>query len=125
MRFKWTSDLVMVVYGATGDRQFADTHADTAFPPVDVVVAGGHAHIYADLPGVDSDDVFIYIQYDHLVIEGVKRAKCPPSANRRFLRVERLYKPFKRTIQLHAPVNPDSIRSELTDGVLHITWKKD
>lgn len=78
-------------------------------------------HIQLDVPGVAKDDVEITFNKGQLTIT-VER-KTPEEKENRW-HEERSYGKAVREISLSAPVDPDSITAELTDGVLHVTVTK-
>lgn len=91
--------------------------ADNIFPPVDVFFREGVMRIFADLPGVNSDDISIYIYEGYIVIEGVKVPK-PAERGYSFLRLERFKSSFRRIFKL--PFTVLRYEASLSDGVLSI-----
>ncbi|MDR2869596.1 MAG: Hsp20/alpha crystallin family protein [Deferribacteraceae bacterium] len=114
----------MVICGTADEdrRLLAESAATDSFPPVDVIISGACVTILADIAGALADDICVYINYDKLVIEGVKRPYYPPCYEMKFLCAERQYRAFKREIRLKAPILKDTIETSFCDGVLKISW---
>ncbi len=123
MRLRWVSNITMYNPGSERSREY-DVEGEQPYPPIDVITTDDEIHIWADLPGVRTEDINIYIQNDLLVIEGVKQSYYPQGQRRVFHRVERQSAPFRRVLRLLSPVNENSVFSKLDNGVLHIFWKR-
>jgi HSP20 family protein len=79
--------------------------------------------VTASLPGVKSDDVDISITGDTLTIKGETKFETKAeTAN--YLRQERRYGAFSRTIALPMPVQADRAEAKFKDGVLTLSIPK-
>ena len=87
------------------------------FPQVDVLTCNGAVHIFADLPGVRPEDIYIYIYDNLLILEGSKSFNTV-SESHTFIRVERRSCPFRRIFEL--PFIAESYEAAVENGVLHI-----
>lgn len=90
---------------------------EDVFPSVDVFISGNVIRMFADLPGVASQDVSVYIYEGYIVIEGIKTIN-PPGSDYCFLRLERERTSFRRIFKL--PFQVSRFDAGLTDGVLSI-----
>ena len=96
---------------------------ETPFPPVDIVVSDDKVKIYFELPGVNIDDINLFLCGDLLIIEGVKRLeKIPYKVN--FLRMERITTSFRRIIHIPIRIREDNIEAVLKNGVLSVVFIK-
>ena len=86
-------------------------------PAVDVLETPDGYLIFAELPGVRRDDIQVQVQDRRLEISGRRQSL---GENRNFLRLERSYGPFRRTFDLGAPVDVDSISAGFEKGVLRV-----
>ncbi len=90
---------------------------DTDFPLADIYIRGSEAHIYADVPGIDAEDLSVCVYEHYVSIEGSRlHKKC---RSHKYLCIERQYTDFHRVIKI--PFTPTGYNIDLTDGVLHIT----
>jgi len=93
-------------------------------PSVDVLETEDSYLIFAELPGVQRDDIQLQVRDRRLELSG--RRQCL-GENRNFLRMERSYGPFRRTFDLGAPVDVDAITANFERGVLrvHVPKRRD
>jgi len=91
--------------------------------PLDVFETDDALHFHIELPGVEKEDIGLYLSRDLLTIEGTKKApgKCEGS---RFLNVEREFGTFKRDIGLPKPTDAREIIAKLEDGILYVRLPK-
>jgi len=79
--------------------------------------------VTAALPGVKPDDVEVTITGDALCIRGeIKSESSEENAN--WLRQERRYGAFARTVALTTPVQADKAEAKFKDGVLTLSIPK-
>jgi HSP20 family protein len=77
----------------------------------------------AVLPGVKPDDVNLQVKDDVLMISGdIKDEHEEKKGN--WLRRERSFGHFQRSITLPASIDADQVKAVFQDGVLHITLPK-
>jgi HSP20 family protein len=89
-------------------------------PLVDMFVSEHKVHLLAEVPGVDASDIRIRVGTRIVQILGTKRM---PSRVRRgvsFYESQIPYGGFEKRVNLPFPVNPDSFKVELKDGVLSL-----
>jgi len=73
--------------------------------------------------GLAAEDLLISLQPNRLEIKGRKKEPAVP-AGARYLRLEREYGPFRRTLALPRSVVPAQARATLHNGVLTIVLPK-
>ena len=98
------------------------TRGTTTFTPrVDIIETPEELLLYADMPGVKSEDVDVRFENGELIIHG----KCNPRyqpAN--FLRNEFEVGDFYRVFTLNESINAEKIAAELKQGVLTVHLPK-
>ncbi|MCB9990747.1 MAG: Hsp20/alpha crystallin family protein [Rhodospirillales bacterium] len=80
-------------------------------------------HIDAELPGIDEKDVELTVKDGVLTLSGETRAATEEDG-KTFHRVERSYGSFKRSLQLPADANEDSVKAHMKNGILEIEVAK-
>ncbi|NCS32385.1 Hsp20/alpha crystallin family protein [bacterium] len=79
--------------------------------------------IETDLPGVNLDDVDIDVSTDSVTIHA-KREETEEEKSREYIRRERRYGSYARTISLPSQVVPEKAEATFTDGTLVLTVEK-
>lgn len=92
-------------------------------PPMDLVEGDEHYVLRADLPGLSEQDVTIELEGDVLRIAGERKAE---HTDRRdgFVRVERAFGAFQRSVALPEGVDADGITASFDRGVLEVRVPK-
>jgi HSP20 family protein len=90
-------------------------------PAVDVLETEDAYLIFAELPGVQRDEIQLQVRDRRLELSGRRQTL---GENRNFLRMERSYGPFRRTFDLGAPVDVDAISAAFEAGVLRVLVPK-
>lgn len=103
-----------------GDRW---TEADTLAPLVDVQDRGDKLLVTADLPGVDKQNVNIDVQ-ENLISISAKSGTETESEEEGYMRRERTYKMFSRTLTLPEAVTSEGAKAKLENGVLTVELPK-
>jgi HSP20 family protein len=88
-------------------------------PAIDVVHDDGNLVIRADVPGLKPEEVNVEVRDDVLTISG-EHEETQEEQNERFVRRERRYGAFTRSVPLPAGVDPNKIEARTRDGVLEI-----
>lgn len=92
-------------------------------PAVDVFEEGGNIVVKAELPGLTSKDIEVKLIENMLEITGEK--KTEEKIDRRdYLRVERSYGKFSRTLRLPEGLDGEHVKASFNDGVLEIKIPK-
>jgi HSP20 family protein len=97
--------------------------AEIATPSVDVKDEEGKIIVAADIPGVEKGDISISVKGDMLEITAEKKEE-KEEKEEGYLRRERSYRKFYRSIPLPTEVDKDKAEASLKDGVLKISMPK-
>jgi HSP20 family protein len=106
------------------DRLFEDLVADGKrgewAPAVDVIRDKGKLIVRADMPGVKPEDIDIKVEDDILTVSG-EHQEIKEEKEEKFVRRERRYGSFTRSIALPTGVDTEKITATVNDGVLEVT----
>ena len=112
------------------DRFFGEQDTDASavvtaqwVPRVDIKEEAGRFVIYADLPGIDPQDIEVQMDKGILSIKG-ERASESTTETERFSRVERRYGSFHRRFALPDSADPEGVNADGRNGVLEIVIPK-
>jgi HSP20 family protein len=115
-----TADL----YESVGKVTFLDPFGDPAFlPPADVNENAAGLVIRLELPGVEADDVAVFVQKDTIEVFGEKKRDLGGSSPS-FLCLERSFGKFRRTFEVTGCLNMGLVKAVLASGVLVLTIPK-
>ncbi len=89
-------------------------------PSVDLVEKEGAVVLRADIPGIKPDNVKIEVEGDVLTVSGEHREE-KEEKKEHYLRRERRYGSFSRSMALPKGVQADDIEANCKDGVLEVT----
>jgi len=89
-------------------------------PMIDVVREDGHLVVNADLPGIKPEEVRIEVEDDILTVSGEHR-ESTEKKDKHYVRRERRYGSFSRSMPLPAGVDPKKIEAKTHDGVVEVT----
>jgi HSP20 family protein len=92
-------------------------------PLVDIREESDRFVLYADIPGVDPQDIEVQMDKGVITIKGERRAEAT-SETERYSRVERAHGSFHRRFALPDSADPDGITASGSNGVLRITIPK-
>jgi HSP20 family protein len=92
-------------------------------PTTDMMETDDEYLIEVDLPGMNKDDIEISAHDNVLSIEG-ERKRASEKEHPGYLRSERYFGSFKRSIMLPASVKDDAIKATFKHGVLRINVPK-
>ncbi len=93
------------------------------YPLLDIKEDKGKYTIFVEIPGVEKKDLKISIKKDKLIIQGEKKEE-KKRQEESYLRVERSYGNFMRSVSLPMEVDQSKINAKYTNGVLKITLPK-
>jgi HSP20 family protein len=88
-------------------------------PAIDVVREDDHLVVHADLPGIRPEEVKIEVEDDILTVSG-EHEESTEQKGRHFMRRERRYGSFRRSMPLPAGVDPKKIEAKTHDGVVEV-----
>ena len=89
-------------------------------PAVDVVRENGHLVVRADIPGIKPEEVKIEVEDDILTVSG-EHTESKEEKDKHYVRRERRYGSFSRSMALPAGVDPKKIEAKTHDGVVEVT----
>ncbi len=92
-------------------------------PTIDVYNRADDVVVELELPGIKVKDVNIFVEEDHLMVEGTRsRSGAYKKEDQYYL--ERAFGGFHRVIHLPVSVDPDNAKATYSEGVLGITLPK-
>ncbi len=91
-------------------------------PRVDVAQNDSRLCLLVEVPGTGVEDLEITVVNNVVTVSGNKNALGSPAAGARFLRVERQWGRFERSVELPSAVNPKKARAFLEHGVLRLEF---
>lgn len=101
--------------------EFADeSHAYGEYPVLQIYSNGENLTIRAEVPGLTQEDISLSITDDVLTISGEIKGN-PDFASVNFLRKERPWGKFQKTLELPTAVDGDKAQAAMKNGILMIT----
>jgi len=92
-------------------------------PAMDLVETDEHFVLKADLPGLTEDDVSIEVEDKVLTVSGERKAEHEDKREG-YVRVERSYGSFRRSLTLPEGVDPEAVSASFDKGVLEVRIPK-
>ena len=89
-------------------------------PAIDVVRDDGHLVVRADIPGIKPEEVKIEVEDDILTVSG-EHTESKEQKDKNYVRRERRYGSFSRSMALPAGVDANEIKAQTHDGVVEVT----
>jgi HSP20 family protein len=106
-----------------GGERFSWPGLAHTYPPVNLWEDEANVYAEAELPGMDSDKLEIYVaEGNQLTIQGDRNHRDEDQGT--WHRRERGIGKFSRVITLPVPVNADNVKARFEHGVLHLTLPK-
>ena len=93
------------------------------FPPLAVFASDDGAVVTAELPGIEPDQLDISVVGDTVALSGSRPADASESGDE-WLRRERGYGAFERSIKLPFQVEADAVEARFQNGVLSVKLPK-
>jgi HSP20 family protein len=100
--------------------EIADRRERPWAPAVDVIRDNGDLVLRADIPGIKPDEVKIEIEDDMLTVSAAHE-ETAEEKSKEYVRRERRYGAFSRSMVLPAGVEAEKIKAETRDGVVEVT----
>lgn len=88
-------------------------------PAIDVSKDDGHLVVRADVPGMKPEEIKVEVEDDVLTISG-EHEETKEEKDKEYLRRERRYGSFRRSISLPREIDPEQIEARSNDGVLEL-----
>ena len=92
-------------------------------PAMDLIEADDHFVLRADLPGLAEADVHVDVEDDVLTISGERKSEHEDKREG-YVRVERSYGSFRRSLTLPEGVEPEAVSAKFDRGVLEVRIPK-
>jgi HSP20 family protein len=92
-------------------------------PAMDLVETDEHFVLKADLPGLTEEDIKIEVEDNVLVLSGERKAEHRDKREG-FVRIERAFGGFRRSLTLPEGVNPETVTATFDKGVLAVRIPK-
>lgn len=108
-----------ITSGLPGGSPIEHFHSGAWQPPVDIFERPDRIVLVVELPGVDKEDLDVYVERDILKITGV-RPKRIPEGTQHVHQMEIAYGHFARFVKLPACADVDHIEAQFKDGYLTI-----
>jgi HSP20 family protein len=105
------------------DRMFedlVDSRQREWMPAIDVVRDNGNLVVRADVPGIKPEEVKIEVEDDILTVSGTHEERSEEK-DKHFLRRERRYGSFCRSMALPPGVEAKKIKAKTHDGIVEVT----
>ncbi len=93
-------------------------------PVIDVLEEPDRFLVRAELPGLATEDVDVSISGGTLTIRGQKLSDRPEGDDRHYLRSERRFGTYSRTVPLPATVDAENATAHCRKGVLEVVLPK-
>ena len=100
--------------------ELGDGREGAWIPAIDVVREDDHLVLRADLPGIKPEEVNIEVEDDILTVSGEHR-ESNEEKDKNYVRRERRYGSFHRSMALPTGVDPKKIKAKTHDGVVEVT----
>ncbi|HXY35298.1 MAG TPA: Hsp20/alpha crystallin family protein [Planctomycetaceae bacterium] len=98
----------------------------TAFPAMNAHESETGLTLTAELPGIDASKLDVHVDKDSVTIAG-QRAETAPGAtakDEQYVRRERWFEPFRRTVELPFDVDPDKCEAVYEKGLLTLKLER-
>lgn len=102
-----------------GDEGDADTLSAVWRPRMDLTETDGAFVVKMDLPGIEKDQVNVQVEDSTLTVSGERREE-KKEEKENYLRMERSYGSFYRSIPLPKTAQVDQVKAEFANGVLTV-----
>ena len=93
------------------------------YPLLDIKEDKEKYTIDVEIPGIEKNDLKISVKKDNLIIQGEKK-ETKKKEEESYLRVERSYGNFMRSVKLPTEINQEQITAKYNNGVIKIILPK-
>lgn len=109
------------MFGRFGlDRSMFEHTPSMWTPQLEMLTRPNEFCVRVDVPGMKKEDLSIEVAGEHLVLKGERRQE-KEEKKEGYVRTERSYGSFERTVPLPEGVKPELAKATMHDGVLEIT----
>jgi|HubBroStandDraft_6_1064221.scaffolds.fasta_scaffold197722_1 HSP20 family protein len=99
-------------------------HGTAAFPPVNLWENQTGLVLTAEIPGLDASHLDVSLENDTLTIAGGRAGGPAASEEEDYVRRERWFEPFKRTVELPFEVDSEKCDASYEKGVLTVRLER-
>lgn len=103
------------------ERFFGSDESNAVWEPlIDLFVSENKVYLMVEVPGVAGSEVHVRVGVRMVQILGIKRPPAKVRGGVSFYESQIPYGGFEKRVSLPFPVNPDSIKVNIKDGVLSL-----
>lgn len=104
------------------DDLFLSTFSDYNKPAIDIIEEKDSYIAKADVPGFTKENIDISVENNILTIKGEQKEE--KSDNKNYIRKERKYSSFSKSIQLEKDIDSNNIKASMKNGILELILPK-
>ncbi|WP_442597948.1 Hsp20/alpha crystallin family protein [Neobacillus sp. D3-1R] len=97
------------------------TSPTSEFPTTDIFLTNAEVVIFVELPGLDKEDIQLFITGHSIMIKGYRNLPLNPLST---VQSEGVYGEFQRKIPLPEPTEREHIRARFEKGLLILTYPR-
>jgi HSP20 family protein len=95
-----------------------------AFPAVNALESPSGLVMTAELPGIDTSQLEVHVDKDSVTIAGQRTAQPAGATEESYVRRERWFQPYRRTVELPFDVDPERCEAVYEKGVLTLKLQR-
>ncbi|HEV3299072.1 MAG TPA: Hsp20/alpha crystallin family protein [Planctomycetaceae bacterium] len=96
----------------------------TPFPAINALESEKGLTLTAELPGIDASQLDVHVDKDSITIAGHRATAPATPKDELYVRRERWFEPFRRTVELPFDVDPDKCEAVYEKGVLTLKLER-
>jgi HSP20 family protein len=96
----------------------------TPFPAINALESEKGLTLTAELPGIDASQLDVHVDKDSITIAGHRGTAPAAPKDESYVRRERWFEPFRRTVELPFDVDPDKCEAVYEKGVLTLKLER-
>lgn len=102
----------------TNGEWWPNVRRTAAFPAVNALESQSGLVLTAELPGIDASQLDVHVDEDSVTIAGQRTAQPTGATEESYVRRERWFQPFRRTVELPFEVDPEKSEAVYEKGLL-------
>jgi HSP20 family protein len=107
-----------------GGEYWPNLRRTTAFPSINAFESDKGLTLTAELPGIDASQLDVHVDKDSVTIAGQRAAASTETKDESYVRRERWFEPFRRTVELPFDVDPEKCEAVYEKGVLTLKLER-
>jgi HSP20 family protein len=108
----------------TNSEWWPNLRRTTAFPAINALESEKGLTLTAELPGIDASQLDVHVDKDSVTIAGQRAAASAGTKDESYVRRERWFEPFRRTIEVPFDVDPGKCEALYEKGVLTLKLER-